>query len=114
MTSDPRWPRDQEIGVIANPRAGAETQDDLTVHVNEEFDRTLLAGPRIHEVPPRAGDIDKQLLAGPMHLAHRRLQRGRPATIPLAKLAVAVAARMRRTILQPDREGVTPGFFSSW
>ena len=39
---------------------------------------TLLAGLRIDQVRPLAGEIDKELLAGAMHLAHRRLQRPAP------------------------------------
>ena len=41
---------------------------------------------------PLPGEVDEELLAGAMHLAHRRLQRPPPLAIPLAELAVGVAA----------------------
>src|SRR5713101_9994089 len=39
---------------------------------DEELDHDLLAGLRIDQVRALAGEIDKQLLARAMHLAHRR------------------------------------------
>ena len=59
---------------------------------------------------PLAGEIDKQLLAGAMHLPHRRLQRPRPPAIPLTKLAVGVAVRRLRAILLPQERQRHAGF----
>jgi hypothetical protein len=53
-------------------------------------------------VRPLAGEIDKQLLAGAMHLPHRRFQRPRPPAVPLTKLAVGVPGRRLRAIFLPQ------------
>jgi hypothetical protein len=50
-----------------------------------------------------AGEIDKPLLAGAMHLAHRRFERACPAAIPLTKLAVGIPARVLGAIFQPQQ-----------
>ena len=70
---------------------------------DKEFD--LDAGPRRRVDQRRAlpREIDKEFLAGPMHLAHRGLEHLRPAAIALAEVAVGVPGRVRAPILQPEQ-----------
>jgi len=54
-------------------------------------------------VRPLARVVDEGLLAGAVHLAHRRTKRLCPATIPLAELAIAIAIRLSVDVLVPKK-----------
>ena len=79
------------VGVVR----GAEDAD-------EQLDRHELAGRRIAQDRPLAREVDEGLLAGTMHLAHRRGQGTDPALVVAAELAVAVAVRVGIEVLQPQ------------
>ena len=96
--------------VRADPRRQILTARGLRIdqaarpeHADEEFDDDDLARRRIHQRRALPGEIDEELLARAMHLAHRRFQRPCPPPIPLTKLAVPVPSRMPRAILQPQQ-----------
>ena len=74
---------------------GAEDAD-------EELDGEELAGLRIAQHGPLAREVDEGLLAGAVHLTHRRGQGADPALIVAAELAVAVAVGMGVEVLQPQ------------
>ena len=79
------------VGVAARP----EDSD-------EELDRPFLADAPINDRGPFTREVDEGLLAGPMHLTHRRPEAPSPAPVDLAKLAVAVAVGMDLGILLPQ------------
>jgi hypothetical protein len=95
---------------VLAPRGLGVDQAARAEHADEEFDRDVLPSLRIDQVRALPGEIDKQLLAGAMHLPHRRLQRPRPAAVPLTKLAVGVAVRRLRAILLPQQRQRHAGF----
>jgi len=88
---------------ILAPRGFGIDQAARAEDADEELDHDLLAGLRIDQVRARAGEIDEQLLARAMHLAHRRLERPRPPAIPVTKLAVGIPARVLGAILHPQQ-----------
>jgi hypothetical protein len=92
---NPRWE-------ILAPRGLGVNQATRAEHADEEFDREFLTGLRVDQVRPLAGEIDKQFLAGAMHLSHRGFEGPRPPAVPLTKLAVGVAVRRLRPILLPQ------------
>ena len=88
---------------ILAPRGFGIDQAARAEHADEELDHDLLAGLRIDQVRARAGEIDKQLLASAVHLAHRRLECAHPPAISVTKLAVGIPARVLGAILQPQQ-----------
>lgn len=62
-----------------------------------------LAGHRIHDLGPLAGEVNEDLLARVARLAHRRVQSLREAPVVLAVLAVAIAVGVVLGILRPEQ-----------
>jgi hypothetical protein len=77
---------------------------------DKQFNGPDLAGGRIDEVRSLASKVDEDLLARAMHLPHGRRHRAEPRPIAGAELAVGVAHRLSRAILQPELEGHTGPF----
>jgi len=75
---------------------------------DKQFNGPDLAGGRIDEVRSLASKVDEDLLARAMHLPHGRRHGAEPRPIAGAELAVGVARRLARAILQPEQlEGHT-------
>jgi hypothetical protein len=70
---------------------------------DKQLDLDLLAGLPIDDVRLLARKVDERLLAGPVHLSHRRLQFLGPAAVNLAILAAAVAVGMDLGVLFPQQ-----------
>ena len=68
-------------------------------HGDEDLHRDDLAGIGVDHLAGAAGEIDEQLLAGDMDLAHRRLQPPGPGPVEIAEPGIAepVGARRRGT-----------------
>ena len=64
--------------------AGAE-------HGDEQLDRPQFTRAPVDQRRPLAREVDEGLLAGAVHLPHRRPQAPRPLPVDLAELRVAVA-----------------------
>ena len=76
--------------------AGAE-------HGHKQLDRPDLAGTPVDDRRSLAGEVDEGLLAGAMHLAHRRAEPAGPLPVQHAELAVAVPLRIDLRILFPEQ-----------
>ena len=76
--------------------AGAERGD-------EQLDRPQLTRAPVDQRRPLAREVDEGLLAGAVHLPHRRPQPPRPLPVDLAELRVAVAAGMDVEVLLPEQ-----------
>ena len=76
--------------------AGAERGD-------EQLDRPQLTRAPVDQSRPLAREVDESLLAGAVHLPHRRPQPPRPLPVDLAELRVAVAAGMDLEVLLPEQ-----------
>jgi hypothetical protein len=50
-----------------------------------------------------AGVVDEELLAGPVHLAHREAALREPPTVDLAELRVLVAVRVLLQVLEVEQ-----------
>ena len=75
-----------------------------TQHRHEDLRRPELAGAGVDHRHGLAGIVDKQLLAGPVVLAHRALQCLAPGPVSGAELRVAVAAvREPGRVFLPDQ-----------
>ena len=96
MRADPR------CQILAARRLGVD-QPAGAEHADEEFDENHVPRRRVDQGRPFPGEIDEELLAGAMHLAHRRLQHPRPLAIAFAEVAVGVPGRVRRTVLGPEQ-----------
>ena len=86
--------------------AGAEDGD-------EQLDPPQLARASVDQGGPLPGEVDEGLLAGAVHLAHRRPQPPRPLPVDLTELGVAVAGRMDLEVLLPEElqgDAVAPEF----
>ncbi len=90
-------------GEILRARRFGVDQTARAQHADKQLDGDLCPGGGVDQVRPLAREIDKQLLAGAMHLTHRRLEAASPLPIALAKLAVGVAVRMLRAIFLPEQ-----------
>ena len=62
-----------------------------------------LAGAAIDDLAGAAGEIDEQLLAGDMRLAHRRLQPARPSPVQVAVPGIAEPVGRAGPILLPQQ-----------
>src|SRR5712692_762101 len=71
-----------------------------TEHGDEELNLDALTGLRVHDgrLLPRV--VDKELLAGPVHLAHREPMLCQPVSKVLAELAVPVTVRVLLKVLE--------------
>ena len=76
--------------------AGAE-------HGDEQLDRAQFTRAPVDQRRPLAREVDEGLLAGAVHLAHRRPQPPGPLPVDLAELRVAVAVRMDLGVLLPEQ-----------
>ena len=76
--------------------AGAE-------HGDEQLDASELTRAPVDQARPLAGVVDERLLAGAVHLPHRRPQPPRPLPVDLAELGAAVAVRMDLRVLLPQQ-----------
>ena len=76
--------------------AGAE-------HGHKQLDRPDLAGTPVDDRRSLTGEVDEGLLAGAMHLAHRRAEPAGPLPVQHAELAVAVPLRIDLRILFPEQ-----------
>ena len=76
--------------------AGAE-------HGDEQLDRPQFTRAPVDQRRPLAREVDEGLLAGAVHLAHRRPQPPGPLPVDLAELRVAVAVRMDLGVLLPEQ-----------
>ncbi len=72
-------------------------------HPDKQLHRDLLAGAPVDQVRLLARVVDKRLLAGPVPLAHRRIELLGPAPVDLAELAVAIARRVGLQVLDPQQ-----------
>jgi hypothetical protein len=72
-------------GRLGIGEAGSAKHGDKNLH------RDDLAGPGVDHLAGAAGEIDEQLLAGDMNLAHRRLQPAGPGPVEIAKPGIADA-----------------------
>jgi len=68
---------------------------------DKDLHRDDLAGAAIDELAGAAGEIDEQLLAGDMRLAHRRLQPARPSPVQVASTRNSRTRRARRPDTPP-------------
>src|ERR1700720_2096323 len=62
-----------------------------------------LTGEAIDDLAGAAGEVDKQLLAGDMGLAHRRLQPGRPTLVKVAEPGIAEPVGRAGSVLLPQQ-----------
>jgi hypothetical protein len=62
-----------------------------------------LTGEAIDDLAGAAGEVDKQLLAGDMGLAHRRLQPARPTSVKIAKPGIAEPVGRAGPVLLPQQ-----------
>lgn len=62
-----------------------------------------LAGQRIDDLDPVAGEVDEHLVAAEMGLAHGRADPALPGLVVLAEPGVAVALRVGRAVLLPEQ-----------
>ena len=76
--------------------AGAE-------HGDEQLDGSQLTRAPVDQARPLAREVDERLLAGPVHLPHRRPQSPYPLVVDLAELRVAVAVGMDLEVLLPEQ-----------
>ena len=76
--------------------AGAE-------HGDEQLHGSRFTRAPVDQRRPLAGEVDERLLAGPVHLPHRRPQPPRPLPVDLAELRAAVAVRMDLGVLLPQQ-----------
>jgi hypothetical protein len=72
-------------------------------HGDEYLHRTDLAGGGIDHLAGAPGEIDEQLLAGNMDLAHRRLQPPGPGPVQIAEPGIAEAVGCARAVLLPQQ-----------
>src|SRR3984893_8600422 len=70
---------------------------------DEDLYRDDLAGEAIDDLAGAAGEVDKQLLAGDMGLAHRRLQPARPTLVKVAEPGIAEPVGRAGSVLLPQR-----------
>ena len=104
MRVDPRRQLLRPCGLGIDQPARAEDAD-------EEFDQDDLARCAINQRGLLAREIDEELFAREMHLAHRRFERSRPAAVAVTKLAVAIPGRIRVAMLQPEQAQRDAGAF---
>ena len=72
-------------------------------HGDEQLDASQLTRTPVDQARPLAGEVDERLLAGAVHLPHRRPQPPRPLPVEFAEPGVAVAARMDLDVLLPEQ-----------
>jgi hypothetical protein len=65
--------------------------------------RNDLAGKAINDLAGAAGEVDKQLLARDMGLAHRRFQPACPGAVQVAEPGIAEAVRRAGAVLLPQQ-----------
>ena len=70
---------------------------------DEELCGVTLTGPRVDDADAVPAEVDKDLLAGPMGLAHRDVERARPSVVVLAELTVLIAVGVLLTVLLPEQ-----------
>ena len=70
---------------------------------DKDLHRDHLAGATIDDLAGAAGEIDEQLLAGDMRLAHRRLQPARPSPVQVAVPGIAEPVGRAGPILLPQQ-----------
>jgi hypothetical protein len=70
---------------------------------DKNLHRDDLAGATVDDFGGAAGEVDKQLLAGDVGLAHRRFQPARPAPIQVAKPGVAEPVGRAGPVLLPQQ-----------
>ena len=96
MRRDPIWqllaPHRLGVGEIRRAQDG-----------DEDLYRDDLAGETIDDLAGAAGEVDKQLLAGDMGLAHRRLQPTCPAPVQIAKPGIAEPVGRAGAVLLPQQ-----------
>src|SRR6266446_4916273 len=74
-----------------------------------------LTGEAIDDLASAAGEVDKQLLAGDMGLAHRRLQPARPTLVKVAEPGIAEPVGRAGSVLLPQqRQGYIGARSSRW
>ena len=79
------------IGVVGGAQRG-----------HEDVCLTHLAGRRVDNLGTHPGIIHKQLLTGPMHLAHDEVQLAGPGPVLPAEPSVLIAVRVSLAILVPQ------------
>ena len=104
MGIDPRRQRLRPRGLGIDQPARAEDAD-------EEFDPDHLARRAVDQRGLLPREIDEELFAREMHLAHRRFERPRPAAVAVTELAVTIPGRMRVAMLQPEQAERDAGTF---
>ena len=72
-------------------------------HGHEDACFTHRPGRGVDDTDPHAGVIHKQLLTGPMGLAHDQVQLAGPGSVLLAEPGVLIALRMSPAILMPQQ-----------
>lgn len=85
--------------ILGETRLGVEVAA-RPEHADEQLDDGDLAGGRVGEHRPLAGEVDERFLASAVDLAHRRVQPADPLVVVPAELAVAVAVAVRGQVLQ--------------
>ena len=70
---------------------------------DEDLHRDDLAGAAVDDLTGAAGKVDKQLLAGDMALAHRRLQPACPDPVQIAEPGIAEAVGRAGPVLLPQQ-----------
>ena len=94
-------------GPVGEPLAPARLRERVVrraEHRDEDVRRADLAAQRVddrHRVP---GEVDEQLLAGDMGLAHGRGDRPPPCAVERTEPAVAVAVRMLGPVFLPQQQ----------
>ena len=71
-------------------------------HGDKQLDAPQLPRAPVDQTRPLAGEVDERLLAGAVHLPHRRPQPPGPLPVDLEELGAAVAARMNLGVLLPE------------
>lgn len=73
----------------------------------EGFDKKLdgggLAGGRVNDFRPLAGEVDADLFARAVRLAHRRVEPARERPVVLAVLVIAITAGVFQCVLRQER-----------
>ena len=114
LVGDPEARRAPEV--LDHPGVGADPVGQLlgrgrlgvgeaagAKHRDEELDGTRLAHVPLDHPRARARVVDEGLLAGAMHLAHRRPQPPDPPPIDRTELAVAIAPRLTLGVFLPQQ-----------
>jgi hypothetical protein len=70
---------------------------------DKNLDRDDLTRQAIDDLAGAAGEVDKQLLAGDMGLAHRRLQPARPSPVEIAEPGIAEPVGRAGPVLLPQQ-----------